>query len=59
MRALDFGELEALKEKYGGTDAIFPLPGASQTGPSLLIKPHKSSGLAGKGMAEVANDEET
>jgi len=59
MRALDFGELEVLKEKYGGTDAIFPLPRASQTGPSLLIKPHKSAGLAGKGTAGVANDEET
>lgn len=59
MRALDFGELEALKEKYGGTDAIFPMPQASQTGPSLLIKPHRSSGLAEKGTAGVANDEET
>jgi len=39
MRALDFGELEALKSKYGSglTDAIAILPDPMQTAPSVLI----------------------
>ena len=59
MRALDFGGLEELRAKYGGTDSIFPLPVASTTKPSLLIRPHRSEGRAGRGRAAIANEEET
>jgi anaerobic dimethyl sulfoxide reductase subunit B (iron-sulfur subunit) len=58
MRALDFGDLEDLKKKYGGTRVVFPLPEPSVTEPALLIKPHKDAGRATKDTAEVANWEE-
>jgi anaerobic dimethyl sulfoxide reductase subunit B len=58
MRALDFGELSDLKQKYGGTAEIFPLPEANITEPALLIKPHRDARRAGKDTAEVANWEE-
>ncbi len=42
QRALDFGELELLKGKYGqGNNAVYPLPDPSQTIPSLLLRPHR------------------
>jgi anaerobic dimethyl sulfoxide reductase subunit B len=56
MRALEFGELEDLKSRSGGRDEVFPLPAASQTRPSLLIRPHRDA--AGPEGAGVANDEE-
>ena len=59
MRALDFGPLEELRAKYGGTDSVFPLPVASTTRPSLLIRPHRSAARAGEGRTGVANAEET
>jgi anaerobic dimethyl sulfoxide reductase subunit B (iron-sulfur subunit) len=59
MRALDFGPLEELRAKYGGTDSVFPLPVASTTRPSLLIRPHRSAARAGEGRSGVANAEET
>ena len=39
MRALDSVLLEELRAKLGGTDSVFPLPVASTTRPSLLIRP--------------------
>jgi anaerobic dimethyl sulfoxide reductase subunit B (iron-sulfur subunit) len=40
MRSLDFGDLEDLKAKYGSdlVSTVKSMP-ASNTGPSLLIKP--------------------
>lgn len=56
MRALDFGELEELQAKYGTTvDAIEPLPSGEYTKPSLVIKPHKHSELAGEGSGRLLN----
>jgi anaerobic dimethyl sulfoxide reductase subunit B len=57
-RALEFGELEDLRAKHGGRDDVFPLPIASQTRPSLLIRAHRDAARAGAGEAGVANDEE-
>jgi anaerobic dimethyl sulfoxide reductase subunit B (iron-sulfur subunit) len=54
MRALDFGSLEALREKYEGTDSIFPLPVASTMKPSLLIRPHPGAGPARSPMLSPA-----
>lgn len=39
MRALHFGELEELKEKYGGTRELRVLPDSGLTNPSILITP--------------------
>jgi anaerobic dimethyl sulfoxide reductase subunit B (iron-sulfur subunit) len=57
-RALDFGELEELKAKYGGVDEIAPLPEASITQPSLVITPHKHAAPVGSRNGELANPEE-
>lgn len=60
MRALDFGDKQALIEKYGlpvdGTG--FPLPNPELTKPALLIKPHREQCRAETGPARVANREE-
>lgn len=38
LRCLEFDDIEALREKYGDLADIAPLPEASQTSPSLVIK---------------------
>jgi len=58
MRALDFGELEDLKARLGGTSSVFPLPPESQASPALLIKPHPSATRAMAFGAATANREE-
>jgi len=58
MRALDFGDLEMLRKKYGGTSEVFPLPEAKVTQPAVVITPHKDAARANKDTAEVANWEE-
>ncbi|MEA1961395.1 MAG: DMSO/selenate family reductase complex B subunit [Bacillota bacterium] len=37
-RALDFGDIDKLKAKYGGTSDLSVLPSSSITNPSVLIK---------------------
>jgi anaerobic dimethyl sulfoxide reductase subunit B (iron-sulfur subunit) len=44
MRALDFGDYQALLDKYGPSGLIHPLPDPSITRPSLCIKPHPRAG---------------
>jgi anaerobic dimethyl sulfoxide reductase subunit B (iron-sulfur subunit) len=58
MRALDFGDIDDLRRKYGGTAAVFPLPDPADTKPALTIKPHPAAARANKDNAEVANWEE-
>jgi anaerobic dimethyl sulfoxide reductase subunit B (iron-sulfur subunit) len=58
MRALDFGDLDALRKKYGDVNRIFPLPDPEEAGPGLVIKPHRDSAKAAAAEAEVANWEE-
>ena len=55
MRALDFGELDELREKYGDLDAIEPLPASNITKPSIVITPHKNSQPSGKGTGKIQN----
>ncbi|NQU87968.1 MAG: dimethylsulfoxide reductase subunit B [Mariniphaga sp.] len=43
MRVLDFGKLEDLKEKYGDSENIYPLPDPKICQPSFLITPHKDA----------------
>jgi anaerobic dimethyl sulfoxide reductase subunit B (iron-sulfur subunit) len=49
MRALEFGELEELRAKYGNVDAIEPLPVAEITEPSVVITPHRDAQPSGQG----------
>jgi anaerobic dimethyl sulfoxide reductase subunit B len=53
MRALDFGDLAALLEKYGPGDLIYPLPDPAITGPSICIRAHPHAGRADAGVANI------
>ncbi len=55
MRAIEFGELDALRAKYGNAAAIEPLPDPSLTSPSLVITPHKNAEASGKGTGRIQN----
>ena len=57
-RALDFGDFDELKKKYGGTGRIFPLPEEDQTEPALVIRPHRDCARAEGAAADVINWEE-
>lgn len=58
MRTFDFGEYDELKKKYGEETHIYPLPKASITEPSILIKPHKDAQRAKEEYPEISNMEE-
>lgn len=58
MRALDFGELEEMREKYGTVDAIEPLPKSDITNPALVITPHRHSQPSGQGSGRILDMEE-
>ena len=55
-RALEFGDIEELRAKYGTLAEVAPLPEASLTRPSLVITPHRNAAPVGAG--PVANPEE-
>ena len=57
-RALDFGERDDLVRKYGSLAQVFPLPDPRVSGPSLVIKPHRSAAQMKDLQPEVANWEE-
>lgn len=59
MRALDYGPIDELREKYGDGDVeIEPLP-LNTTNPSLVINPHPKAQKSGEGTGvEVSLDEE-
>lgn len=46
-RAIEFGDIEALRRTHGTLAAIAPLPDAARTKPSLVIKPCASAKPAG------------
>jgi anaerobic dimethyl sulfoxide reductase subunit B (iron-sulfur subunit) len=58
MRALDYGELDELRQKYGSVSAIEPLPSAEITNPSIVITPHKHAQPSGQGTGEIIKLEE-
>ncbi len=43
MRALDYGPLDELKEKYGSVAEVKGLPSADLTNPSVVITAHKNA----------------
>lgn len=57
-RALDFGDIEELRAKYGDLAEVAPLPEASVTEPNLVIKPHKQAQAVGATSGQLANPEE-
>ncbi len=58
MRALDFGDVDELRNKYGEVARVFPLADPALTQPALVLKPHRDAARAEAVGAEVANWEE-
>lgn len=58
MRALDFGEITELKDKYGEVSGVFPLPETTLTEPALVISPHRDARRAFTEPTKIANREE-
>ncbi|MGI2172361.1 DMSO/selenate family reductase complex B subunit [Shewanella sp. MF05960] len=52
LRALEFGEIDQLRAKYGEIADIHPLPSSSVTNPNLIIKVHNKS----QGGGSILND---
>jgi anaerobic dimethyl sulfoxide reductase subunit B (iron-sulfur subunit) len=57
-RALEFGEIEELRAKYGSLAEVAPLPEASITDPNLVIRPHKHAQPAEATSGYLANPKE-
>jgi anaerobic dimethyl sulfoxide reductase subunit B (iron-sulfur subunit) len=55
MRALDFGELDELRAKYGNVSAVAPLPESDLTKPSFVLTPHKNAQNSGSGAGRIFN----
>lgn len=49
QRALDYGELDELRAKYGDLDAVEPMPTGEITDPAIVITPHRYSVKSGMG----------
>ncbi|MFA6125767.1 MAG: DMSO/selenate family reductase complex B subunit [Bacteroidales bacterium] len=58
MRALEFGPISQLIEKYGDNRSVYPLPDQALTKPSLFIKPHPGASRAHELGASIINREE-
>jgi anaerobic dimethyl sulfoxide reductase subunit B len=58
MRALDYGELDELRQKYGNHPAVEPLAPQNVTRPALVITPHRHAQPAGKGTGRIIDFEE-
>jgi anaerobic dimethyl sulfoxide reductase subunit B len=57
-RALDYGQLDDLRRRYGSVDVVFPLADAREYGPSIVIKPHRQAATVQANEPEVVNWEE-
>lgn len=58
MRALDFGEMDELINKYGNEKSIYPLASPELTDPGIIIRKHKDSIKASVHNSKIANREE-
>jgi len=54
-RALDFGDFEVLKKKYGPSNSVFPLPDPAEFKPALVLKPHRHAEFIGTHHPEIGN----
>jgi anaerobic dimethyl sulfoxide reductase subunit B (iron-sulfur subunit) len=55
MRALEFGEIDELRAKYGSEVEIEPLPTSDITHPNLVINPNRNAQPTGKGTGRILN----
>jgi anaerobic dimethyl sulfoxide reductase subunit B (iron-sulfur subunit) len=58
LRALEFDEIEVLREKYGTLDAIAPMPDGPYTQPNIVIKPCPAAREPGDTTGYIANPKE-
>ncbi len=58
LRALDFGPMETLREKYGTLADIAPLPSSELTRPNLIIKANRNARPTDDVIGFVANGNE-
>lgn len=58
MRAIDFGSMEELQEKYGTVTSIEPWPDPEITEPCIVITPHKHAQRCGEGTGEIISASE-
>lgn len=57
MRALEFGDIEELRAKYGDVVELEPLPRRDITSPALVIKPHRQAQVTGHGTGRILDME--
>ena len=55
QRALDFGPIDELRQKYGTENQIAPLPSAGFTHPNLVVKPHPKARATGDKEGAIQN----
>ncbi len=55
LRALSWGKMDELREKYGNITAIDPLPDGSITSPSMILTPHRHTRLLSNGKGHVTD----
>jgi anaerobic dimethyl sulfoxide reductase subunit B len=58
QRALDCGDLDDLRAKYGDVDAVAPLPSAGLTTPSIVLTPHPLAQAPDSAAGYILNPEE-
>ncbi len=57
-RALEFGELEDLRQRHGSIDRVFPMTDPTASRPAIVIHPHRHAEAVHERDPEVANWEE-
>lgn len=55
MRALEFGDIEELRAKYGNEVEFEPLPTSEITHPNLVIGAHRNAQRSGEGTGSILN----
>lgn len=58
MRALDYGDIDELRAKYGTVDAIEPWPPGDITQPSIVVTPHRHAQPSGNGSGRIIDLQE-
>lgn len=58
QRALEFDDINVLRQKYGHERDIAPLPSSSLTKPNIVIKAHANAKSSGDPVGRILNPEE-
>ncbi len=58
MRAIDYGEYEDLRKKYGPQAHIAPMPDPALTEPCIFVRPPKNAQPVGSKLGMICNPEE-